>query len=905
MSAASVARRLSRSFPRLPSLLGLILIMFTAAGQPVAGQGFPAADEGSWVLLNPLRRIDTFVNLIDVSCPADHACFAVGAKGAILATVDGGDWWQRQQSGSSTSFEAISCPTSIVCFATAGTDVFTTTDGGASLLLQHTGAMETLQAIDCITASDCTAVGSKGTIVSTSDGGASWLAQISGTSRDLNGVDCPTSSICYAVGGFGTIIATTNGGITWRVLRTEIDRGGRIPLLPTDYFSISCPSALRCIIAGRADYIDGTVGVTNDGGLNWTMQRVGDEPLMDIGCLSSDTCYAVGEYKSIIVTNDGGVTWEMQSSGTYFLRGISCVAASTCVAVGNDSAIVRMIDAGGSWQPWASGSLGTFTDINCPTPTDCRAVGAHGVIAVTSDGGASWQVALHLQWIKVNWQALDCPTTVTCFAVGGNTIIRTSDGGATWSEVHTIQGTWLAAISCPESDVCFAAGKNMLMMTTDGGVSWNTAMLDPLVYLHAIDCPTVRTCTAVGFRSTDLSFQGIYHPVILMTADRGQSWRMHELDLVSISLMNIDCPTASTCFAVGDEMSGGSLIVATDDGGKTWSDLTGTQSVALGDISCATITVCVAAGRTSIISTSDAGRTWRTEAPSRENLTWFNGVDCPLEGICFVSAQHGLILATNHPPSLDLNGAFPGTDFSTTFTEGGPPIPLLDPYGIADPDPWQLLRSATVTIANPLDAPAEKLVVDPVTLAETTIAADFDPTTGVLMLSGVDTVVNYRRVLGRLRYANTVAAPNTIDRVIAVQVNDGALDSNIATSTVAIRLAHPPDIALASFTATADASAGVSLAWETTAEPSVAGFKLRRARTLSGPYEQVNAALIPAQGSSGTGGRYSLGDSPGIGTFHYWLEAVDGAGAGQVIGRADVGVGTGRLYMPIAVSSRP
>lgn len=85
---------------------------------------------------------------------------------------------------------------------------------------------------------------------------------------------------------------------------------------------------------------------------------------------------------------------------------------------------------------------------------------------------------------------------------------------------------------------------------------------------------------------------------------------------------------------------------------------------------------------------------------------------------------------------------------------------------------------------------------------------------------------------------------------------------------------EPTAITLASFSARAG-SDSVVLAWETGTEIDNAGFNLYRAASASGPWTQLNGALIAAAGDAVSGASYSFVDSPGYGTFYYELEDVD------------------------------
>lgn len=78
----------------------------------------------------------------------------------------------------------------------------------------------------------------------------------------------------------------------------------------------------------------------------------------------------------------------------------------------------------------------------------------------------------------------------------------------------------------------------------------------------------------------------------------------------------------------------------------------------------------------------------------------------------------------------------------------------------------------------------------------------------------------------------------------------------------------------------ASASRGkVTLNWATGTEIANAGFNLYRSTSISGPLVRANIALISAQDGAVNGASYALIDTPGYGTFYYWLEDVSTDGA--------------------------
>ncbi len=141
------------------------------------------------------------------------------------------------------------------------------------------------------------------------------------------------------------------------------------------------------------------------------------------------------------------------------------------------------------------------------------------------------------------------------------------------------------------------------------------------------------------------------------------------------------------------------------------------------------------------------------------------------------------VVAVNDAPAVDLNGAGSGIDFAATFNEGVGAIAIIDATLTASDTDNANLNSATVTITNQFDGANEILATD---TTGTAIAAAYDSGTGVLSLTGADTVANYQQVLRTVTYDNTSGDPDTTDRVITFVAIDGTNESITATSIVSI-----------------------------------------------------------------------------------------------------------------------
>jgi len=107
--------------------------------------------------------------------------------------------------------------------------------------------------------------------------------------------------------------------------------------------------------------------------------------------------------------------------------------------------------------------------------------------------------------------------------------------------------------------------------TSDGGKTWTTVFNDTgNFYFNDIDCPTTTDCWVVGESESDSPQPGIR---ILHTANGGANWDVQlYINNPDYSLMDIAMVNATEGWAVGGIFSRGitGLFYHTTDGGKTW-----------------------------------------------------------------------------------------------------------------------------------------------------------------------------------------------------------------------------------------------------------------------------------------------------------------------------------------------
>jgi photosystem II stability/assembly factor-like uncharacterized protein len=187
-----------------------------------------------------------------------------------------------------------------------------------------------------------------------------------------------------------------------------------------------------------------------------------------------------------------------------------------------------------------------------------------GAVLRTVDGGATWTVQAHLgEGFLESIQFLDERTGWICGDKGR--LYRTDDGGATWKdrslgrESLSLYGLRFLDRQCGLLvGLDTASGKAVLFDTSDGGATWTPHQdLPPLRGLaDALAFPTATTGFAGGFGA------------LLATHDGGRTWQMGK-EVQGGILRDLWFLDERTGWAVGHD----GLVLRTQDGGTTWERL--------------------------------------------------------------------------------------------------------------------------------------------------------------------------------------------------------------------------------------------------------------------------------------------------------------------------------------------
>lgn len=257
--------------------------------------------------------------------------WAVGSKGVMLATDDGGQSWRAQRSPTDDSLLDVYfsdeqngwlvCERSIYDLKTndeARTYLMHTTNGGASWTrINVVGLDVDARLVRALFAGDNRGwtFGEAGALYTTRDGGVNWERQRVPTRHLLLGGAFLNGAQGWLVGAGATILQTADGGETWHADTIVSARSApkAAEAQAVRFTAVSFPDKWH----GWAVGASGRVFITNDSGRTWHEQQSNVRAdLSDVKFVDAVEGWAVGAEGTLIHTVDGGLHWVSVPSGT-------------------------------------------------------------------------------------------------------------------------------------------------------------------------------------------------------------------------------------------------------------------------------------------------------------------------------------------------------------------------------------------------------------------------------------------------------------------------------------------------------------------------------------------------------------------------------------------------------------
>ena len=505
--------------------------------------------QGTWDIISPTPTIN---DLHDVYFVNSQTGWAVGAKGTIVATKDGGQTWEMQYKNDGQYFTGVFFIDENEGWVVGWHDVLHTENGGDTWEEQYLPGFLDAEKLYFINPDTGWIVGTYKTIYKTVDGGETWVTKLAGGPSDPALVDLYFSDALHGIAAGGDwfsyeddafILVTSDGGETW----TETT-----PQNADEIISISFVSQDTGWACGYGNDILKTV----DGGYTWEIVYSANGTKDDIQFINSNEGIVLSSY-DILTTNDGGVTWTAVPNTFSDINSFS-FSGSTGFAAGYHGRLYKTTDFGLNWSETGSNRFGSADKLTFIDPLNGWAKKSVGVSLLhTNDGGYTWEnISVGATYILADY----CfPTANTGYAMEyQDRFFKTTDGGENWDMINIpFTGDFLVLDFVNELKGFIGGNSGLLLMTLDGGQNWQQ--------ISGIVNGIVKD---IYFINENKGWILTKDGNIYSTEDGGNNWSSH---LIGVSGIYYDLYFLNEQKGFATNLSG--KLYMTEDGGNVWNQV--------------------------------------------------------------------------------------------------------------------------------------------------------------------------------------------------------------------------------------------------------------------------------------------------------------------------------------------
>jgi len=523
--------------------------------------------------------------------------FAVGNGGTALKTTDGGQTFSGLFTGTGLTISSIDLAPTAIALATAASpnahcSLLVSKDGGATFTRVLIGSSETSCGGNQITAFDFVSgdlgyiMREGGAVLKTTDGGVTL-----GNASTVDGgkaLAFINDSTGFAL-GTGGIYRTTDGAQTWSLTTPA-----------TALTNIHAYDATTLIAWGGGSFLRST-----DAGVTWTpLAGLTGTPASISTFGLSRIAYVVGG--KLILSDDGGATSKTVTVGNSDIISAGFVSETRIVAVGT-AGVTYVSDDGGSTFTRTS-SDPVAPQINSLIGTAGGPVGlGKGKIGRLVDG--RWTIRATLSGSPVT--SADFSSAKNGYVLhADSSLVRTTDGGVTWSRVDAGTPSSPKQVVTPNDDTVLLFGSFGTYRATTGGSFSKVAKAPNGRGVWALDHAGARVAyaTLTGQRR-NLAFG--------LSADAGKTWhgvswpKSQPLPISAVTVL----PGKGLLVAAG-----GKLFRSSSDKGSTWTEVVlGADLSGIGKVEAATAKEYFAVGDSSwgipvVLHSTNAGKNWQPQA---------------------------------------------------------------------------------------------------------------------------------------------------------------------------------------------------------------------------------------------------------------------------------------------------
>ncbi len=256
------------------------------------------------------KRFDQFQGLARTA----DVIVAVGARGAVVASDDGGKTWRRENLRipdtitTPTLIGVTACPDGRLVALDAGRRVWISEDAARTWTAKDLPTPENPMALTCDPGGRIWVVASFSTILTSADNGESWSQTSFDDDLMFTTIQFLDAKQGVITGEFGAVLTTLDGGATWN----------RDHVIPNEFYPQGAYFAT--LDEGWVAGLNGAILYTRDGGAHWTHETTGVGVPLYAFAVDGERLYALGGFGTVIART--GNTWQAipERAGPAYLR---------------------------------------------------------------------------------------------------------------------------------------------------------------------------------------------------------------------------------------------------------------------------------------------------------------------------------------------------------------------------------------------------------------------------------------------------------------------------------------------------------------------------------------------------------------------------------------------------------
>jgi photosystem II stability/assembly factor-like uncharacterized protein len=270
----------------------------------------------------------------------------------------------------------------------------------------------------------------------------------------------------------------------------------------------------------------------------------------------------------------------------------------------------------------------TYSNVNS---NKWLAVGDGGTIIRSIDGGITWS--------NVTSPVVDALRGVALhgnigLAVGiSGRVVRSTDAGITWVEETRPTTRNLYSVSMSDFMTVITGHEGTIFVSYDNGLTWTFHTAGTASILFGV---SVNGNTAVGVGGAG---------AVVMSVNGGSGWGLTVLGDQNTFFYSTSFVNSNTGWAVGSSLTTGNVIIKSVDAGFVWSGESAPTTEQLFGVSFSSLDSGTAVGSNgTIIHTVNGGATWLNQTSGTTQI--LNGVSFANSGLGITVGNAGTILRT-------------------------------------------------------------------------------------------------------------------------------------------------------------------------------------------------------------------------------------------------------------------